>query len=84
MLVNSHSEAQGIAATLATYDDTEREYIRRLINGALCMRFWTAPHLVPHLCTDNGTARGEMCSVFEISELHPLDYDSIMILLRFN
>jgi hypothetical protein len=48
------------------------------------MRFWTTPHPVPYLCTDNGTARGYMCSVFEISELYPLDYDSIMILLRFD
>ena len=69
---------------MATYDDTEREYIRGFINGTLRMRFWTTPHPVPYLCTDNGTARGYMCSVFEISELYPLDNDSVMILLRFD
>lgn len=80
-LVTSHFTSRTVVVGLATYNDTEREYIGGLVHAALRVCFRTAPHPVAHLFTDDVAVRRNICSVLNIGELHLLNNYSVMAAL---
>lgn len=56
-----------------TYHNSERENVGRFVDASLGMRFWTAPHQVAHLNTNNVAVGIHTSSIFNISEFYFLD-----------
>lgn len=65
----------------ATYYNAERENVGRFVHAGLGMRFWTPPHQVANLYTNNVTVGIYTSSIFDISEFYLLNRYSVIVLI---
>ena len=84
MHYGNNGQSAPVVAAGITYDNTEGEHVRWLLNRSLCMRFRTPPHPVSHLSARDRCARREMRRVLEIGELYLLDIGLVCIFFRLN
>ena len=73
MHYGSNGQSASVVAAGGTYDDTEGEHVRWLLNWSLCMRFETPPHPVPQLSAHSRCAWRKMRCVLEIGKLYLLN-----------
>jgi hypothetical protein len=64
-----------------THHNAEREDIRWLVNTGLGVRFWTAPHQVADLYTNDVAVWIYASSVFDISEFYLLNSYSVIFFI---
>jgi hypothetical protein len=65
----------------ATYHNAERENVGRFVDAGLGMRFWTAPHQVANLYTNDVAVGIHTSSIFDISKFYLLDKYSVISLV---
>ena len=67
-----------------TYHNAEREDVGRLVDAGLGMRFWTTPHQVANLYTNDVAIGIYASSIFNISEFNLLNRYSVISLVPIN
>ena len=65
----------------ATYHNAEREDVRRFVHAGVGMRFWTAPHQVANLYTNDVAIGIHTSSIFDISEFYLLNRYCVIFLI---
>lgn len=69
---------------MITYDNSKGEHVRRLVDLALRMSFWRTPHPIAYLYANNSAIRGDICRIFNVSELGLLDVCPKMVFHRLH
>jgi hypothetical protein len=68
----------------ATYHNAKREDIGRFVDAGLGMRFWTTPHQVANLYTNDIAVGIHTSSIFNISEFYLLNIYAMISLVPIN